>query len=86
MRPFELASLGCCVVSGPYDGLEKWFEIGKEMFKIKTTKEAIDLYKNLLDNSEERLRYGNAARARVIKEHTHKHRALQIQKIITKKC
>ena len=38
VRPFELASLGCCVVSGPYDGLEKWFEIGKEMFKIENTK------------------------------------------------
>lgn len=86
VRPFELASLACCIVSGPYNGLEKWFEIGKEMFMVESSKEATDLYKNLLDNDEERLQYGIAARNRILKEHTHKHRALQIQKIITKKC
>jgi spore maturation protein CgeB len=84
VRPFELASLGCCVVSGPYDGLEKWFEIGKEMFKVESSKDAVDLYQNLLDDDETRHKYGIAARSRVLKEHTHRHRALQIKKIIGK--
>ncbi len=84
VRPFELASLGCCVVSAPYEGLEEWFEIGKEMFRVSTAEESIELYKSLLDNAEERTRMGQAARARVIKEHTHRHRAEQLLGIIKK--
>jgi hypothetical protein len=30
-RIFELASLGCCVVSNPYKGIEEWFNVGKEV-------------------------------------------------------
>lgn len=34
MRPFELASLGCCVVTDSYKGLEEWFEVDNEMFMV----------------------------------------------------
>lgn len=34
-RPFELASMGCCVVSDPYNGLEEWFDLGKEMYMVE---------------------------------------------------
>src|SRR5450432_244361 len=35
-RPFELASLGTCIVCNPYLGLETWFEPGKEIVVIQT--------------------------------------------------
>src|SRR5262249_14429477 len=28
-RPFELASMGFCIVANPYQGIETWFEPGK---------------------------------------------------------
>src|SRR5581483_3779493 len=33
-RPFELASMGACIVSNPYLGVETWFEPGKEINEI----------------------------------------------------
>jgi spore maturation protein CgeB len=77
-RPFELASLGCCVVSDPYNGLEEWFEVGKEMFMVQDAGEAIQTYKKLLSSDELRRTTGEAARTRVLKEHTAQHRAKQL--------
>ncbi|MGA2670005.1 MAG: glycosyltransferase [Dehalococcoidia bacterium] len=77
-RPFELASLGCCVVSDPYNGLEEWFEVGKEMFMVHNAEEAIETYKMLLSSAELRRRTGEAARSKVLKEHTAQHRAKQL--------
>jgi glycosyltransferase involved in cell wall biosynthesis len=83
-RPFELASMQCCIVSAPYKGLEKWFEVGKEILVANSSKECIDLYQTLINDEDLRVRMGKAARARVIKEHTSKHRAIQITDIIQK--
>jgi len=82
MRPFELASMGCCVVSDPYHGLEEWFEIGKEMFVAHDAGEAVDTYRMLLNSEELRRHTGKLARERVLKEHTMQHRARQLVAII----
>ena len=81
-RPFELASMQCCIVSAPYKGLEKWFELGKEILVADTSKECIEIYQMLLDDDEKRMNMGVAARNRIIKDHTSRHRARQIKKII----
>ena len=81
-RPFELASMGCCIVSNPYKGLEEWFEPKKEIFIIESAEEAIEIYKWLLKNSVERRKVGEQARERVLKEHTYQHRAGQLVKIL----
>jgi len=73
-RPFELGSMGCCIVSHPYKGLEKWFDLKKEILVAHSIKECIEIYKMLLDNPEQRLQMGMAVRNRVIKEHTVRHR------------
>jgi spore maturation protein CgeB len=80
-RIFELASMGCCIVSNPYNGIEEWFSDGKEVLVAKDGEEISELYKWLLSDDEERLRLGNAARQRLLQEHTFAHRARQIQKI-----
>ena len=84
VRPFELASMGCCVVSSPYSGLENWFDLKKEMLMATTSKECIEIYENLMEDEELRLRIGTAAKLRVQKEHTVQHRAKQILEIIKK--
>jgi hypothetical protein len=81
-RPFELASMKACIVANPYEGIENWFEPGKELFVIHSQEEAIDLYKYLLTHEKERLAAGEAARNRVLKEHTFRHRAQQLVEII----
>lgn len=84
-RPFELASMGCCVVSSPYAGMEEWFEIGEEVFMARNAEEATELYRWLLDDEEERKQAGRKARERVLEEHTHRHRAEEIREYIRSK-
>jgi spore maturation protein CgeB len=83
-RPFELASMQCCIVSAPYKGLERWFELGKEILVANTSEECIELYQMLINNGDLRTKIGVAARARVKREHTSRHRARQIIDIIRK--
>lgn len=81
-RPFELAGMGCCIVANPYDGLETWFEPGKEVFIVHSAEEAMDRYRYLLAHEDARLAAGRAARERVLKEHTFQHRARELVGII----
>lgn len=81
-RPFELAAMQCCIVSAPYNGLEKWFDTKKEILIAKSLKECIEIYETLIDDSELRTSMGIAARNRLLKEHTTRHRARQITEIL----
>lgn len=81
-RPFELASMGCCIVSNPYKGLEEWFEPKKEVFIVESTEEAIEIYRWLLKHDVARRKVGHQARERVLREHTYQHRAGQLVKIL----
>lgn len=83
-RPFELASIGCCIVANPYLGVETWFEPGKEIFIVESAEEAVDRYRYLLAHDAERLAAGRAARERVLKEHTFRHRAHELRAIVEK--
>jgi len=83
-RPFELASMGCCIVSNPYKGLEEWFEPKKEILIIESAQEAIEIYKWLLKNDAERRKLGEQARERVLREHTYQHRARELVRVLKK--
>ncbi len=81
-RPFELASMGCSIISNPYLGIEEWFEPGKEIIVVHSQEEAIDRYRYLLSHEAERLALGQAARHRLLHQHTFQHRARQLVGII----
>ena len=81
-RPFELASLGACIVSNTYLGIEEWFEPGRELVMVGSQEEALDRYRYLLSHDSERLAMGQAARQRVLKEHTFRHRARDLVEIL----
>lgn len=83
-RPFELAAMGCCIVSSPYQGLEKWFNTKKEILVANSTKEALEIYQMLMDNPDLREKMANEAQKHVKNEHTSRHRARQIIEIIHK--
>lgn len=81
-RPFELASMGACMVCNPYEGIETWFEPEKELIVVHSTDEAVERYTWLLSHDDARLKMGQAARERFLKEHTFRHRARQLMSII----
>ena len=85
-RPFELAALGCCIVSNPYEGIEEWFEPQKELFVVHDAQEATELYRWLLTHDDERRRVGERARQRVIAEHTFQHRARELVHILNERA
>lgn len=82
MRPFELAAMGCCIVSNPCAGLDTWFAPGEELHVVGSADEATDLYSRLLDDDAARRAAGDAARRRVLECHTHRHRAAQIIRFV----
>lgn len=81
-RPFELASLGACMVANPYLGIEEWFEPGVELIVVDSAEEAIERYQYLLGHEKDRIAIGSAARQRVLKQHTFRHRARELMRII----
>ena len=81
-RPFELAAMGACIVANPYEGIAEWFEPDKEAVVVHSSEEAVERYRYLLANEGERLAIGRAARERVLKQHTFRHRARELMSII----
>lgn len=81
-RPFELASAGAAIVSNPYDGLERWFEPGREVLIVSTADEAVGAYEDLLADPAAAEEMGARARERVLEEHTYAHRARQLLELL----
>lgn len=81
-RPFELSAMAACIVANPYKGLEEWFEPEKEIIIVQSAAEAIERYTSLLAHDSQRQSIGNAARNRVLKQHTFRHRARDLAGII----
>jgi hypothetical protein len=77
-RPFELAAFGACIVSQPYNGIEEWFEVGREIMIANNESDVLSIYQFLLDSDDEREKIGNCARQRILKDHTYHHRALEL--------
>jgi hypothetical protein len=81
-RPFELAAMACCIVSNPCEGMEEWFELGKEMVMLNDDQQVVETYRRLLSDDALRREMGQAARERVLREHTYRHRASQLVGIL----
>lgn len=82
MRPFELAAMGCCIVGNPYAGLETWFDVGTDIRIVETAEQAVETYTALLADDSTRRAMGEAARKRVLEDHTHRQRAAQIARFV----
>jgi spore maturation protein CgeB len=77
-RPFELASAGAAIVANPYAGIERWFEPGSELLVVSDEAQAVETYRELLDDPAQAEAMGRRARERVLDEHTYRHRARQL--------
>jgi hypothetical protein len=66
------------IVSNPHDGIERWFEPGRELLVVADADEATAAYRDLLADPAQAEELGRRARERVLDEHTYAHRARQI--------
>ena len=74
-RPFELAAAGAAIVSNPHAGMERWFEPQEELLVVEDAETALATYHALLDDPAQAAGMGARARERVLDEHTYRHRA-----------
>ncbi|HZT53366.1 MAG TPA: glycosyltransferase, partial [Gaiellaceae bacterium] len=81
-RPFELAMAGATVVSNPYEGIERWFEPGRELVVVASADEAVEAYRELLDDPGRAGELGRAARERALDEHTYLQRARRLLELL----
>jgi glycosyltransferase involved in cell wall biosynthesis len=81
-RPFELASCGAAIVSNPHEGIEQWFEPGRELLVVHDADEAIAVYRELLGDPGRAEELGRRARERVLEEHTYRHRAERLLELL----
>ncbi len=82
-RPFELAALGCAMVTNPYCGVEEWFEPDREILVVHDQLEAIETYRRLLRDPAARHELGERAHRRFLQQHTYAHRASELLGILT---
>ncbi len=81
-RPFELASSGAAIVSNPHEGIERWFEPGRELVVVESAEEAVATYRELVSDPAQAEDMGRRARERVLDEHTYAHRARRLLELI----
>jgi spore maturation protein CgeB len=81
-RPFELAAAGAAIVSSPVEGIERWFEPGRELIVAQDADEAEQTYRELLGDSAAREELGRRARERALEEHTYLDRARQLLELL----
>ena len=69
---------GATIVSNPHDGIERWFEPGRELLVVEDADQATNAYAQLLDDPAQAEEMGRAARERALNEHTFLHRARRL--------
>jgi spore maturation protein CgeB len=78
-RLFEAAACGTPILSDTWEGLDQFFEPGREILLARTTDEALDA----IDRSSDDLaRIGAAARERVLAQHTAASRAEEFERTV----
>jgi spore maturation protein CgeB len=78
-RLFEAAACGAPILTDSWEGLETFFEPGLEIF-VTTSTEAV--LTALQVSQSERTSVGEAARARVLAQHTSEHRAIELERLL----
>jgi spore maturation protein CgeB len=77
VRLFEAAACGVPVISDAWEGLDEFFEPGRELL-VAHNADAVLAYLELPDHERDRI--GSRARARVLREHTSEHRAEELER------
>jgi len=79
-RVFEVAAAGGCLITDAWEGIELFLEPNQEVL-VASDGEAVANYLAKLNLVQARA-IGDAARRRILAEHTYQHRAIQFQQVI----
>lgn len=80
VRLFEAAACGIPIISDYWDGLDTIFKPEQEILIAHTTQDVVDYLQDI--SEEDRIRIGQAARERILKEHSSRQRAKQLAQYI----
>ena len=80
-RVFEAAGSGACLITDTWQGIELFLEPGREILVAHDGAEVASLLDTLTPEGARRI--GQAALRRVLREHTYKHRARQVDAVLT---
>jgi spore maturation protein CgeB len=79
-RVFEAVGAGACLITDAWEGIEMFLEPGKEVLVADRGADVARFVRQL--DPERARRIGEAARQRVLSEHTYAHRAKQVERIL----
>ncbi|HEY1583296.1 MAG TPA: glycosyltransferase [Chthoniobacterales bacterium] len=79
-RVFEAAGAGACLITDAWEGIELFLQPNEEVLIAHNGEEVADLVRSLHPESAQEI--GQAARRRVLAEHTYRHRAEQFDRIM----
>lgn len=80
VRLFEAAACGIPIISDYWDGIDHIFEISKEILIAKNASEVLDFFQDL--GEEERTKIGQQARKKILRSHTAKARAKELENYV----
>jgi spore maturation protein CgeB len=79
-RIFEAAGTGACLITDAWEGIETFLTPDSEVLVARDAQEVVEHLQALDDEKAKQI--GEAARQRVLAEHTYQHRALQLQRLL----
>jgi spore maturation protein CgeB len=83
-RVFEAAGAGACVITDFWDGIEDFFEPGREILVAQNGEEVARILDEI--SPEKARAIGRRAISRALGEHTYEHRADQFEKLFQETC
>jgi spore maturation protein CgeB len=79
-RVFEAAGAGACLITDAWEGIELFLEPGRE---VLVAQDGSEVAEQVVALTPERARaLGEAARRRILAEHTYAHRAVQVEALL----
>ena len=79
-RVFEAAAAGACLITDAWEGVDTFFEPGRELLVASSGEEVADTLARLSVESADAV--GAAARARVLADHTYTRRVQQLERLL----
>ncbi|PYS37386.1 MAG: hypothetical protein DMG14_21430 [Acidobacteria bacterium] len=79
-RVFEAAGAGACLITDAWEGLDLFLEPEREALAARSGRDVADLLETLKPDRAKRI--GQAARRRVLEEHTYAKRAEQVEAVL----
>ena len=79
-RIFEAAGSGACLITDAWEGIETFLTPDREVLVAHDAGDVVEHLRSLDDRRAKQI--GEAARQRVLAEHTYQHRALQLQALL----